>query len=124
MLKSECHKMESFDKTDSTKNDVSENVTAYSTRTSSDVTPVYSTPEEIQNFNNWYYERANKLSTKPYLQNLSSTEFSSSNLGLYKSDNNKHCNSCSCSVTKTKANIDAKDNVAMKLNNVDGLYDT
>ena len=39
-----------------------------------EVTPVYSTPLEVQNFNIWYYEQlANKKSTKPKRKNLKET---------------------------------------------------
>ena len=51
-------------------------------------------------------------------------ELSSNSSHLSKSDTNQHCRSCSCNLTKTKADHEGKDYVAMDLSNVSGLYDS
>ena len=101
---------------------------------------VYSTPEDVNNFNNWYYARVAKKSTKPKHKNLKETrdvykylcksEMESrrsegfvfgGESSLYMPDIG-HCKSCSYAVTKTKADSEARDHVAMD-NNVGSLYD-
>ena len=47
------------------------------------ITPVYSTPEDVHNFNAWYYEQLEKKSTKPKFQNLKETD--DSYRSVYKS---------------------------------------
>ena len=49
---------------------ISEDVT---TSNFCEVTPVYSTPLDVQNFNNWYYEQLAKKSTKHKQKNLKET---------------------------------------------------
>ena len=90
-----------------------EHVEVYVAPQFSSVTPVYSTPEDVHNFNIWYYEKVGKKSTNPKRKNLKETEDVYKYLN--KSENMSHCKSCSCTVTKTNADTEARDYVATKV---------
>ena len=96
-------------------NDVTEieHVEGYVAPQFSSVTPVYSTPEDVHNFNIWYYEQVAKKSTNPKRKNLKETEDVYKYLN--KSENMSHCKSCSCTVTKTNAYTEARDLVKLWL---------
>ena len=82
-------------------NDVTEteHVEVYVTPHISSDTPVYSTPEDVHNFNNWYYAQVSKKSTKPKRKNLKETQ--DVYKYLKKSGTTRHCKSCSCIEIKT-----------------------